>query len=97
VPTYEGEHVLKKSLAAAALLTLTACGVTEVDIDAVEENITSEVKDQLDADVTVDCPDQVDWETGESFTCDVAAEEGTTRQANVTMVDDDGNVRWELE
>ena len=89
--------MLKKSLAAAALLALTACGVTEVDIDTVEENITTEVKEQLGTDVTVDCPDQVDWETGESFTCDVADDQGTTRQAKVEMVDDEGNVEWELE
>jgi len=87
--------VLKKALALAALLTLTACGVSEVDIPVVEKSITDGVKEQLDADATVDCPDQVDWKKGESFTCDVEGVEGT-EEANVTMTDDEGNVEWEL-
>jgi hypothetical protein len=88
--------VLKKALAAAALLTLTACGASEVDIDVVEDDITSEVSKQLDADATVDCPDQVDWETGKSFTCDVEGVEGATK-ATVKMTSDDGEVEWNLE
>jgi hypothetical protein len=89
--------VLKKALAATALLMLTAaCGVSEVDIDVVEEDITSGVKEQLDEDVTVDCPDQVDWETGETFECDVEFSDGSTQPAIVEMTDDDGNVRWNL-
>ena len=86
--------MLRKTLAASALLLLTACGVTEVDVDAVEEDIVSEVGEQADADVTADCPDQVDWETGESFACDVEFDDGSTRQVDVKMVDDDGNVMW---
>ncbi len=89
--------MLKKALAAAALLALTGCGMSEVDIPVVEEDITSGVKEQLDSTVTVDCPDQVDWKTGESFTCDVEDENGETREAVVKMLDDDGNVEWTLE
>ncbi len=73
-----GEPVLKKSLVAAALLTVTACGVTEVDVPGLEENIVQEVKEQADEDVTADCPDQVDWEKGSSFDCDVAFDDGST-------------------
>ena len=87
--------MLKKALAASALLMLTACGASEVDIDVVEESITDGVKEDLDADATVTCPDQVDWKTGDSFTCEVEGVEGAS-EANVTMVDDDGQVEWEL-
>ena len=87
--------MLKKALAASALLMLTACGASEVDIDVVEESITDGVKEDLDADATVDCPDQVDWKTGESFTCAVEGVEGTS-EAKVTMIDDEGQVEWEL-
>ena len=71
--------MLKKALAATALLMLTSCGASEVDIDVVEEDITSGVKEQLDVDATVDCPDQVDWETGKRFDCDVEGVEGSTK------------------
>ena len=89
--------MLKTTLAASALLLLTACGVSEVDVDALEKDIVSQVKKQIGVEVTADCPDQVDWETGKSFTCDVEAADGTTRQADVEMVDDDGNVEWNLK
>ena len=88
--------MLKKALAASALLLLTACGVSEVDVPALEKDIVSQVKEQAEADVTAKCPDQVDWETGESFDCDVEFDDGSTAKANVKMVDDDGNVEWEL-
>jgi hypothetical protein len=91
-----GDTVLKSSLAATALLLLAGCGATEVDIDALEDNIVTEVKEQTGTDVTARCPDQVDWEAGGSFTCEVEAEDGATRQVDVEMLDDDGQVRWNL-
>ncbi len=87
--------MLKKVIAVAALLMLTSCGVSEVDIPVVESSIKDGVKEQLDADATVDCPDQVDWKKGGTFTCDVEGVEGTSK-ATVTMTDDEGNVEWEL-
>ena len=93
--------MLKKSLAACSLLVLplvlTACGVSEVDVDALEESITAEVKEQTDEDAEVTCPDQVDWEKGGTFSCEVEYSDGTTQQTNVEMVDDDGNVEYEFE
>ena len=89
--------MLKKALvASAALLALTACGVTEVDVDALEKDIVEQVDKQADVKVDATCPDQVDWETGKSFTCDVEFEDGSTREVDVKMVDDDGNVEWNL-
>ncbi len=86
--------MLRKATVAAALLTLTACGAAEVDIPVVEEDIVSGVKEDLDMDATVECPDQVDWETGTSFTCDVEGVEGAN-EAKVTMEEGD-QVSWEL-
>ena len=87
--------MLKKAIAVAALLMLTSCGVSEVDIPVVEESITKGVKEQLDVEATVDCPDQVDWKKGDTFDCDIEGVEGVSK-ATVTMKDDDGNVEWEL-
>lgn len=86
-----------KALAATAVLVLAGCGVTEVDTAAVEKSIVDEVGKDLGTEVTADCPDQVDWQTGETFTCDVTDTRGTTRQATVTMMDDGGNVEWSLD
>ena len=89
--------MLKKALAATAVLMLTACGVSEVDIDALEKDITDFVKSETDADTTVTCPDQVDWKKGGTFSCEVEYEDGSTQTTNVEMVDDEGNVEYTFE
>ena len=89
--------MVKKALVGCALLALTACGVTSVDVPKLEQNITDGVKKQAGVDAKVDCPDNVDWKTGGTFTCDVAIEGGQTQKATVTMVDDKGNVKWSLD
>ena len=88
--------MLRRTLAATTLLLLAGCGVTEVDIDALEDDIVMEVKAQTGTDVTARCPDQVDWKAGGSFTCEVESDDGTTRQVDVEMLDDDGQVKWNL-
>ena len=88
--------MFKKALVASALLALTACGVSEVDTPALEKDIVAEVDKQAGVKVEASCPEQVDWNTGESFTCDVEFEDGSTREVDVKMVDDDGNVEWNL-
>jgi hypothetical protein len=87
---------LRIAAAAAGVLLLAACGVSEVDIPALEKEIKSGVKEQNGIDVTVECPDQVDWEKGKSFECDVSDEQGTTKKATVTMKDDEGKVAWQV-
>lgn len=79
------------------LLGAAGCGVDQVDTGKLEDTITDGVREQSDLEVEVACPDEVEWVTGESFTCELTDGEGTTRSATVTMVDDDGNVRWEVE
>jgi Domain of unknown function (DUF4333) len=88
--------VLRRAFAASTLLLLTACGATEVDVPALEDDIVKQVKAQADADVTAQCPDQVDWEAGKSFTCDVEFDDGSTREVDVKMLDDDGQLEWNL-
>jgi Domain of unknown function (DUF4333) len=92
----QGETVFRKAFAASALLLLTACGATEVDVPALEDDIVKEVKAQADTDVEAQCPDQVDWEAGKSFTCDVEFDDGSTREVDVKMLDDDGQLEWNL-
>lgn len=86
----------KTAFAASALFLLTACGVSEVDVPVLEEDIEAGVAEQAEVEVTADCPDQVDWATGETFQCEVEFDDGSTRAVDVKMLDDDGNVEWEL-
>lgn len=83
--------------AAPALLLLTACSPSEVDIDGLEKEITSGVEDQTGQAVSVDCPDKVEWNTGGTFECDVETKDGQQVKAAVTMKNDDGDVAWEIK
>jgi hypothetical protein len=85
---------LRVALAAAGALAVAGCGAQTVDIKKVEDNIESGVKEQNGVDVTVDCPDSVDWKTGSTFTCDVTQSDGTKNTAIVKMTSDDGHVTW---
>ena len=84
------------ALTAAGLFLLTSCGATTVDIPVVEKSIEDGVRDQEDVEVSVDCPDEVDWKKGETFECDVKEPGGGTSKATVVMKDDDGNVSWKV-
>jgi hypothetical protein len=88
------------ALAVAALALMTGCQVSVgggLDTDAVEAEISRGIEEQTDAAVqSVDCPDDVDAEAGNSFTCSVTAEDGSTATVDVTQEDDEGNVSWEL-
>jgi hypothetical protein len=90
-------RLLPTLAAALGVLLLSGCGATEVDIGKLEQDISSGVQEQSDVRVEVACPDQVDWEKGGSFECDVTDEEGRTKTAKVTMLDEDGQVDWRIE
>ena len=84
-------------LTAAVALAVAGCGAQTVDVKKVEDNIKSGVKKQNGIDVTVDCPDSVDWKTGSTFTCDVTRADGTKSTAIVKMTSDDGHVSWTVK
>ena len=88
-------------LAAAVLLTTGACeftvGSDDLNIPALEAEITRGIEDQTGIQVqSVDCPDTVPIEEGNTFTCTVTADDGTTGEVEVVQEDDEGNVTWEL-
>ncbi|MGH2724858.1 MAG: DUF4333 domain-containing protein [Actinomycetota bacterium] len=88
-------------LVLAALLGTGACqfsfGGSKLDTDKIEAEVTRGIEDQTGVAVqSVDCPDDVELEAGNTFTCTVTAEDGSTGQVDVTQQDDEGNVEWEL-
>lgn len=87
-------------VAAAAVALMTACEVSfggGLDTGKIEAEVTAGIEEQTGIAVrSVECPDDVDAEAGNTFTCTVTAEDGSTATVEVTQQDDEGNVRWEL-
>jgi hypothetical protein len=81
---------------AAAMLALTGCSSGyEPDMSDIESQLQTGLKDnQLNA--TVDCPDQIDWNTGNDFHCIATDKQGRTARVTVTMESDDGAYTWTL-
>lgn len=69
----------------------------ELDIPALEAEIESGVLEQTGQRLTVDCPDSIDWETGEEFHCIAESRQGQRGRVTVTMENDEGEVIWELQ
>lgn len=80
----------------AAVLLLTGCSADEADIPQVESTIEKWAVEQHIGRVSVDCPDSIDWDTGENFHCVMTDKGGETARVTVTMENDDGDVTWVL-
>ncbi|MGH2538903.1 MAG: DUF4333 domain-containing protein [Actinomycetota bacterium] len=85
-------------MAAATLLALTAAACTKtLDTDGLEGELKTQVEDQTGIQITaVDCPADVEVETGGTFTCTAEEESGATFTIEVTQSDDRGNVEWQI-
>jgi hypothetical protein len=74
-----------------------ACAPRMLDSDQLERRLARELSDQLDvAGIRVKCPDA---EASEGATLDcIARAPGETEgiRVEVTQIDDDGNVTWEI-
>ncbi|MGD9956787.1 MAG: DUF4333 domain-containing protein [Candidatus Nanopelagicales bacterium] len=82
-------------LLAVAVLTI-GLGRTRLETKGIEEQIASEIANQLGTATTVTCPDLVDAGKGLSFTCDVKLDNGNTAVVKVTQKDDQGTVTWDV-
>lgn len=90
------------ALLAVALLTLGARCEASVggglDTGQIETEIQSGIEEQ-NPGVTVssvDCPDDVQAEAGNTFTCTANVEGQGPAEVTVTQTDDQGNVRWSV-
>ena len=85
-------------MAAAGLLALAAAACTKtLDTDGLEGELQTQVEQQTGSTISaVDCPADVEVETGGTFTCTAEEESGTTFEIRVTQSDDRGNVEWEV-
>ena len=84
-------------------LLLSACEVSvrggrELDTGSIESQIETGIEEQTDVTVeSVQCPDDVLAEAGDTFECTVTDEGGDTATVKVTQVNDEGRVRWRLQ
>jgi hypothetical protein len=83
------------------VVLLGACQVSvsddTLDADKLELEVGRGIEEQTGIQVeSVDCPDDVQIQAGDTFTCTVTAEDGSTAPVDVTQQDDEGNVTWEI-
>lgn len=73
-------------------------GDTGGTFDAVQlgGEIAADLSAQLGGDFEVDCPEDQPVEPGSTFECEAVDETGQVGIIGVTVVDEDGNVDWEL-
>ena len=85
-------------LAAVALLAIVAAACSKtLDTEGLETELKSQFEQQTDTVLTsVDCPADVDVETGGVFECTAEEESGATFTIQVTQTDDQGQVDWEV-
>ncbi len=92
---------VRRALAAALLgLALGGCSVSvggdTLDSAGLEEEIRKEIAKEVDGEIQVSCPEDVKMKEGHTFQCTATADDGSTRQVQVTQKDGEGNVRFEL-
>jgi hypothetical protein len=85
-------------LAAVAVLAVAAAACTKtLDTDGLEGELKSQIEGQVNRTIAgVDCPADVEVETGGAFECIAEEEDGGTFTIQVTQTDDQGNVEWEV-
>lgn len=87
---------LGTALLASAVLLLGAC-TAQINTAELEQQIKDELGSQSGVTPTsVDCPQDVAAEAGDTFECTAVADDGSVATITVTQSDDEGNVRWEV-
>ena len=90
---------IRTAAALAALLVFAGCTAQRVvDTEALEANIASEIESQAGFTPTsVSCPEDVPAQEGDTFSCTVTAEDGSSANVTVRQTDDQGSVTWEVD
>jgi Domain of unknown function (DUF4333) len=87
---------LGTGLLASAVLLLGAC-TPQINTAELEQQIQDELSSQTGVTPTsVDCPQDVPAEEGDTFRCTAVADDSSVATITVTQSDDEGNVRWEV-
>ncbi len=73
-------------------------GKEPADIPRIERHIEAELGEQIGVgSVSVECPSEIEWETGEDFRCVATSGDGSRVMVTVYMENDAGDVTWVVE
>jgi hypothetical protein len=96
-------RVLLGSGSVIAALLLSSCstvdqitGVT-LDVSRVENMIEDGVLEQGGFTVTATCPDPMTGQVGDTRTCQIVDEVGSTALVDITIQNDNGDVVWKVQ
>lgn len=75
-----------------------SCAPRTLNTDQVEERLGRQLSDRLGVShIVAECPQDVEVRRGGRFTCTAHAQgEAEGLRIDVTQLDDDGNVTWEI-
>lgn len=87
--------VMMFSLLGCAEIETVLNGEVLLDVNRVENEIKDGIYDQSGIDASVECPDPLSAEVGESRTC-LIRYSGLTELVDITVQNTDGYVIWEV-
>ena len=92
--------LLLPALVAAVALVAAGCSVSigdkTIDSGSVEDQISQNLESQGEEIDAVECPGDQKAEQGTTFECDVTFADGTTRTAQIELVDDEGTFNFTI-
>jgi hypothetical protein len=87
---------LVRSIGVLVLILAAACSKT-LDTTELEGTLKDQLETQLDVTgLTVECPDDIEAEAGDTFECTATGTDGSAATISVTQTDDEGNLTWEI-
>lgn len=90
---------MKRGLVALGALLLTGCGGLDINMAGFETELGAAIAEEVDADpsdITVECPNEIDWDPGNTFRCFVTDDAGTKAKVTIYMENNDGEYTWEI-
>ena len=94
--------IIPSGLVISALLLASCSTVDQItgvtlDVAKVENVIEQGVLDQGGFSVTATCPNPMTGQVGDTRTCQIVDESGTTALVDVTIQNDNGDVVWKVQ
>ncbi len=92
------KRLLLLPLLLAALLAGCSIGTTTIDSGKAEKEITEGFEQQVPGSEveSLSCPDDVEAKKGETAKCDIALADGKKGTINVRVLNEDGDIRWDV-
>ena len=88
---------LVRSVGVLALILVAAACSKTLDSTELEGTLKDQLETQLDVTgLTVECPDDIEAEAGDTFECSATGTDGSAVTISVTQTDDEGNLTWEI-